>query len=857
MPGTTVSTIDPTTGGADDSARVSRRVILVHGTQVGRYVILSVLGKGGMGVVYAAHDPQLDRQVALKLIRTADSAEEAERLVREAQALAKLADPHVVAVYDAGEVDGQVFVAMQLVDGEDLAVALRSRKATVAQVLAWFVDAGRGLAAAHTAGIVHRDFKPSNVLIDKKGRVAVTDFGIARELGATRDPDRRQLSGADRLIGTPAYMAPEQHGLERATERSDQFAFCVSVWEALFGQHPFAGERTEISVVELGIAIFEGKLVRPKNRRGVPRHVVDALARGLAHEPAERWPAMTDLLAQLAPVKQRRARRWPLVACGVAIAAAGGAYALWPSSRVKACEASAARVDAAWTPDQRRQVKAMGSMRYAPHVGAMLVDGIDAYASRWRAATLDACLAPAPLAEACLDERLDELRGFASVIAGSPEHAADATPELIRALAPLADCMKAAALPPPGAARLRFELGEALAHSVWLDDRARAKRELADLASRGAQLGWTPLVARATYLVGIVERELGDDGKTSLTSAAEMSTASGLDLDAAQAWIAVLDVAAPEEVDTVAAMARAQVARVAGEPSSDALALAAEIAYGRALVRARRFDEAEQRCASARTRAGTSDPLAHVTARLCEVGALAGEDRLPQAAVLRADFAVVEEVYGPGHPATADLLAFHVKALASGSPGAIAAVREELETIRGMRARVYPPSHPLVALADRELGALAILQGRPDQARDLYRRALDAVSERRDQSRLAADLYARLSRLEPDAQVALSDARTAVHLDTTPSLYVDLVVAASRAGSWAEAARISDEVLAADGVPEARPTLEWVLARALVMTHGDADRARKLAMSARDAMAKAGDAESTVAAIDSWLLAHH
>src|SRR5438132_5833856 len=142
---------------------------------------------------------------------------------------------------------------MQLVDGDDLAAALRKRHPTNSEVIGWFLQAGRGLAAAHAARIVHRDFKPSNVLIDKKGRVAVTDFGIARELGATHDPEQRVRSDVNRLMGTPAYMAPEQHALERATPASDQFAFCVSMWEALFGEHPFIGDRAGVSSVEIGI----------------------------------------------------------------------------------------------------------------------------------------------------------------------------------------------------------------------------------------------------------------------------------------------------------------------------------------------------------------------------------------------------------------------------------------------------------------------------------------------------------------------------------------------------------------------------------------------------------------------------
>src|SRR5258708_3339778 len=231
-------------------------------------MVMKSLGRGGMGIVYAAHDTKLDRQVALKILHSSHAAGEgADHVVREAQALARLSDPHVVQVFDAGELDGQVYLAMQLVDGEDLATAIR-RKPSVAQMLAWFVAAGHGLASAHAAGLVHRDFKPSNVLIDRSGQVAVTDFGLARSTA----PDTSGNTGLGVIMGTPAYMSPEQHGLLPATPASDQFSFCVAVWEALFGTHPFiAGDRGAMSPFAIGFAIYDGQIFPPpKGTRAPP-----------------------------------------------------------------------------------------------------------------------------------------------------------------------------------------------------------------------------------------------------------------------------------------------------------------------------------------------------------------------------------------------------------------------------------------------------------------------------------------------------------------------------------------------------------------------------------------------------------
>ncbi|MEO7735513.1 MAG: serine/threonine-protein kinase, partial [Kofleriaceae bacterium] len=296
------------------------------GVLVGRYITTGVLGRGGMGVVYAAHDPVLRRPVALKLLHSAHPTS-AGRLIREAQALARLSNPHVVAVYDAGEYDGdQIFIAMQHVDGQDLATVLAQRRPSRAQILDWFIAAGRGLAAAHAAGLVHRDFKPANVLLDRSGNVAVTDFGLARQVLA--DGQARQTNIAA-PSGTPAYMSPEQHSMQPASQASDQFSFCLALWEALFEQHPYVAKSREVlSAVELGCAVVDAPLIPPPQLGDVPSRVVDALTRGLERQAAARWPSMPALLAAIAPTP--RQRRWPILVAGLvgAVIATGGALAV-------------------------------------------------------------------------------------------------------------------------------------------------------------------------------------------------------------------------------------------------------------------------------------------------------------------------------------------------------------------------------------------------------------------------------------------------------------------------------------------------------------------------------------------------
>ncbi|MCA9694356.1 MAG: serine/threonine protein kinase, partial [Myxococcales bacterium] len=216
---------------------------LASGTRVARYRIVAPIGRGGFGVVYRAHDPQLDRDIALKLLRTDQSDAEARaRLLREARAAARIRHPNVVAIHDADEVDGRVYIAMELIDGHSLRAWLRAEERDWREVVDVFLAAGEGLRAAHDAGIVHRDFKPDNVLIERSGRVRVLDFGLARAslqddaaptkaMSARTEAQDLTISTVTRsgmLIGTPAYMAPEQCRGQVADARIDQFSFCVA-----------------------------------------------------------------------------------------------------------------------------------------------------------------------------------------------------------------------------------------------------------------------------------------------------------------------------------------------------------------------------------------------------------------------------------------------------------------------------------------------------------------------------------------------------------------------------------------------------------------------------------------------------
>jgi serine/threonine protein kinase len=297
---------------------------LSPGMRVGRYVIERLVGQGAMGSVYAAVDPDLERKVAVKILRAqglspTELHQMRARLLREAKAMARLSHPEVIVVHDVGTFDEQLFVAMEFVDGETLRQWRAARHRTCAEILAVYERAGRGLAAAHDAGLVHRDFKPDNVLIGHDGRVRVTDFGVARSMddaggkcvqsgvrgpGAPDAATETTLTRAGTLLGTPAYMAPEQLRGGAADARSDIFSFAVALYEALYGERPFAGSTGH----QLLAAIERGGVRAPPVMSRAPSWVRRVLLHGLRAAPEERFASMRALLDAL---RARQARhRW-------------------------------------------------------------------------------------------------------------------------------------------------------------------------------------------------------------------------------------------------------------------------------------------------------------------------------------------------------------------------------------------------------------------------------------------------------------------------------------------------------------------------------------------------------------------
>jgi serine/threonine protein kinase len=289
------------------------------GVRFGRYELLERLGAGAMGVVWRAIDPELGRHVALKLLKQPDPLL-TERLVREARAMAQVNHPNVVAVYDVGVADGQTYIAMELVAGKSLRAWQRAERRKVPEIIEAYGAAGRGLAAAHAAGLVHRDFKPDNVLVGDDGRVRVTDFGLAAGTGVAPATSEREvedlaLTREGTVLGTPAYMAPEQFTGGNVDSRTDQFNFSVALYEALYGVRPFDGK----TYAELADNVLEGRVRPPPANSQVSGGLGAIVMRGLAVKPGDRYPTIDHLIAELG---RDRAKPWRVAAIVAASIAA-------------------------------------------------------------------------------------------------------------------------------------------------------------------------------------------------------------------------------------------------------------------------------------------------------------------------------------------------------------------------------------------------------------------------------------------------------------------------------------------------------------------------------------------------------
>jgi tetratricopeptide (TPR) repeat protein len=491
----------------------------VPGTVLGRYRVTGVRGAGGMGVVLSAYDPQLDRQVALKLLRPdgdqSDPERGRQRLVREAQLMARVRHPNVVTVHDVVADEQRVVIAMELVEGLTLREWLEARPRTPAEILAAFRAAGRGLMAAHRAGVVHRDFKPDNVLIDANDHVLVSDFGLAWSHAIARAPSAPQgsaaglASKATTTVGTPAYMAPEQLSGDRVDASADQFSFCVALFEALCGSRPFEGN----TVAEL-LASMRARRLRPLPRT-VPVQVSRALQRGLSLEPNERYPNMKELLERLAPPGRRRA---PLVAVAVVLGLA--AVAIVGARREASCRPTRQRIEAIWPTERERALAERLGTRITKSRATQASQRMAAVSADLRDGWAEVCASTtaedAPK-KTCLEARIAQAEVVANVVS-LPETDARAATTLIARLDDAEGCRNGELLtliPPPADAASQARIASARLAAMMADgarlsgkaDEATAHAERAiELAKTS---GWRPVEADALLAKAQVARGRG------------------------------------------------------------------------------------------------------------------------------------------------------------------------------------------------------------------------------------------------------------------------------------------------------------------------------------------------------------
>jgi|JI10StandDraft_1071094.scaffolds.fasta_scaffold19507_4 tetratricopeptide (TPR) repeat protein len=787
---------------------------LPRDARVDRFFVGEKLGAGGMGVVYAAYDPELGRKVALKLLlpRSGGAGDgDRTRLVREAQALAKLSHPNVVAVHDAGTRDDRVWIAMEFVAGQTLTVWAKERPRRWAEVLALLTDVARGLAAAHGAGLIHRDIKPDNVMIGSDGRVRVMDFGLAHGRGAAMtEPELTStlvsgenprptptalalpLTAVGAVQGTPAYMAPEQWRGLKEEYATDQFAWSVMAWELLYGERPFAAETT----VALADAVRSGQRRPPPRGRSVPAWLRRTLERGLATEPAQRWPTMAALLSALERGKTRaRLRTAAAALAGVALLGVGAeSYGRWDrAERVAICESQGAEIDQAWNDYARqhlREVFAATGVSYAATSAEKIMPWLDARAAEWKQARTDVCLNAdvhrtwnedlVDRAKWCLEDRQMDLEllvdEFGRADATIVQKAVVAAAGLKTAKQCLDENMllRQPTLPTHGSESfrgVRIKLSRAQLLSF-----AGNYKEALTLATQAreqaALLGWLPLLAAARTREGWQHTKMA-----AYEAAEEATTEAYFEAVRSAAW---------------------SVAGIAAVNLVGILAQRAQYEKGRAWAR-----HAEAVIAQTEDRSGLAEAsrLANLARLNAETGAYSDAVIL-----LNRALAIDEQWLGPGHPDVA--LSLNSLAANYMEIGDYEKAHALFKRALSIREGALGPDHPDVAETLINLGVLHDVTGAYAEAVMLFLRALH-INERalgREHLSVAQtliNLAAAQGNLGVDAEAKVSIERALAIFERTlgprhPAFAMSLTTLATlhkRAGEYTEARSLNERAL--------------------------------------------------------------
>ncbi|MGH1347124.1 MAG: tetratricopeptide repeat protein [Nannocystales bacterium] len=777
---------------ADDAPSENPEPAFIPPERVDRYVLGRMLGAGGLGIVFEAWDPKLERHVAVKLVRNRRRRTElrgAERFLREAQALARLSHPNVVGVYGVGTCeDGKtVYVVMEHVRGQTLRTWAQEGSRSPEELLEVFGAAGRGLAAAHAAGIVHRDFKPDNVMVDEDGRVRVLDFGLALvgehggassglESVSSVAPAHGESSVEGRLteigivMGTPVYMSPEQHVGRPVSPASDQYSFCVAFLRLLWGgKRVFAGRTAR----EMAIAKARGRIETRPEGSAVPRWLEKVLTRGLQPEPRDRWPSMDALLRSL----QRRSvkARWggAVGALGLAAAVVGVAASTPQDSD---CVRGAQRMGSAWDADAQALTSSSILESLGPRgadVVARLRGRLDADVEAWHATYLSSCdaYATARIDDAMFDRRMSCLRRRVTqrerLISGTASDSARAArvPELLLQLESIEACADDEALaeagvlwPLPESPARKAEAEAVRVELSRVSELSRAgkfglaREALADLTPRIMSLGFDPLVAELRYAQGQVAAEEGNRERAAevYEDALAAAEACGHDVVAAAVASDLVFLYSTafrrfEEAERLMAYADAMLDR-AGRPAhlQRKLAHSAMSFYSRQ----QRYDEAlevvqaalpEQAPQTVQERYTYSISLNN----LALLHMRKGEDRRAEALLVDA-LALREEALGVDHPKLGTLHLNVAKAMVKN--GKYTDAEPHLNRSIALLS-ILGDDHLAVARPFLARGVVRKKQGRLDEARTDYERALE-LARKGGRVQMEAMVLANLGNLE-------------------------------------------------------------------------------------------------------------
>jgi eukaryotic-like serine/threonine-protein kinase len=726
---------------------------------VGRYRLLRLVGRGGMGEVYAAHDPELNRKVAIKILRADARPDdiEAARLAREAQSVAKLSHPNVVAIYDVGTSSGRMFLAMELVEGETLAVWLARQVRTTSQVLDMFLMAGRGLWAAHKAGIVHRDFKPQNVMVARDGSARVMDFGLAAA-GGPGTTQQVRLTKVGAILGTPLYMSPEQMVGQPVDPRADQFSFCVALWEALHGARPFEGS----TLLELRGDVLAGRPHPGPLKGRVPRRIQAAMLRGLAVDRARRFPDMSALLDELGAAPGRSPARTATVgvALGLALAVLVGGAMVWRSRAHHAAVCDPApKLAGVWETatdgHPRREMRAAfaattGDVPDASERFERVARSLDSYAATWSAASREACEAATPASTAetglratCLERRRGELAAMTDVLAHADAKVVRRAIAAVDSLARVDGCADLVALraapAPPADPSLRARVDQLTGRLLALRASAAAGHDWQSLEPIGALVedvraaGYDPLLAEALLVDARIRSPFDPEGAIPLYEEAYRR-------------------AAALHIDDLGAEAAIQLTAIVGTfqhrfAEGDRWAGLAEVALGHAAdherLRGWFFNvRGALEAGEGEWRRAETDFIAAVSVREQALGA--AHPDLAAALVNRSKAALMLDEADPALDAAGRALkiasavfpadAYEVNAALLARAHALVALKRTAEaradviTVEAAFEKALGRDHPFLADPMTVLGEVALQEGRPLDARGVLERAWEIRS---------------------------------------------------------------------------------------------------------------------------------